>query len=196
MFASGIIPDRTSPTAVTYTVGNVLLQDADAHVRLQALLTLSEVAPSPRTASAITEMLFTPDNARDAWMPDAAAIAGAKQPLEFLRDVMRRRVPAGDSVYVAGIRRAVNTIARTHAADTNATAMVMLIETVPQANPVVAVGLLDGIAMGWPEETPPRFTDAQRATLRAAASNASEPVTAAFGRVAARWGIAGLFSGQ
>jgi hypothetical protein len=100
------------------------------------------------------------------------------------------------SVYVSGIRRVAHMIARKHAADTNAAAMVIAIETVPRAHPVVAAGMLDGIASGWPEETPPRFTDPQRATLRQAAVGASDSVRVAFGRVAARWGIAGIFSQQ
>jgi hypothetical protein len=196
MFTSGMLPDRASPTQVTYTVGSGILQDADAHVRLQSLLTLSELPPSPRIATAVMEMLFAPENARDQWIPDAVGIVGAKQSPEFLRDVAQRRVPGNDSVFVAGIRRAVMTMARKHAADTSAATMVTLIGTVPQANAVVAAGLLDGIAAGWPEETPPRFTDDQRAALRASAANASAPVTAAFGRVAARWGLAGIFSAQ
>src|SRR5690606_23054662 len=79
MLAAGIIPDRSSPTSVDYTVGTGLLQDADAHVRVQALLTLSEIAPTAGTRTAITEMLFAPENARDPWLPDAIGIAGATQ---------------------------------------------------------------------------------------------------------------------
>lgn len=194
MFAAGIVPDRTSPTPVTYTVGTAILQDADAHVRLQALLTMSEAPPSQRIASTLQEMLFSPDNARDPWIPDAIAIAGAKQGPGFLRQIVQRQPPRNaDSVYVSGIRRTANMIARKHAADTNAAAMVTAIEAVPNAHPVVAAGMLDGIAMSWPEETPPRFTDAQRSALKQAAAGADDRVRAAFGRVAARWGTAGIF---
>jgi putative membrane-bound dehydrogenase-like protein len=195
MLAAGIIPDRESPTSVSYTVNTGLLQDADAHVRVQALLTLSEVTPSAKTSTAVAEMMFAPENARDPWLPDAVAIAGAKQGVDFLRDAMLRRVPANDSVFVMGIRRAVTTMARSHAAKADASAMVTLIETVPRANERIALGLLDAIATSWPEETPPTFTDAQRATLRAAAAGASAPLTEAYGKVAARWGITDIFSG-
>jgi len=128
-------------------------------------------------------------------LPDAVAIAGAKQGVDFLRDAMLRRVPANDSVFVTGIRRAVSTMARSHAAKADAGAMVTLIETVPRANERIALGLLDAIATSWPEETPPAFTDAQRATLRTAAAGASAPLAEAYGKVAARWGITDIFTG-
>ena len=50
IFAAGILPDRSSPWTVEYTVPTGILQDADAHVRLEALLVLSELPASPRAS--------------------------------------------------------------------------------------------------------------------------------------------------
>ncbi len=193
MLSAGIIPDRSSPTPVTYTVGTTFLQDADAHVRVQALLTLSEIAPSARTRTAIAEMMFAAENARDPWLPDAAGIAGATQGVDFVREAMQRRIPGTDSLVAAGIRRAVVTMVRHHAAKADAAAMVTLIEAIPATSGIIAAAVLETIATSWPEETPPRFTDAQRAALRATGSAAGAPLAESLQKVAARWGTPGIF---
>ncbi len=193
MLRAGIIPDRGSPTSVSYTVATGLLQDADAGVRLQALLTLSTIPATPATRSAIAAMLIAPENARDRWIPEAAGIAGATQGAEFLRDVLGRRLPFSDSVLVSGVGRSVDLITRHRASQADAAEASALIVMVPQLPAPIALGILNGIALGWPEETAPTFTDTQRAALRSAAAGASAPLVEAFGRVAARWGMPDLF---
>lgn len=193
IFAAGLLPDRTSPGAVDYTVGTSILQDASAPVRLQALLALSELPASARAAAAIGDILFHSENARDPWLPDAAAIAGVKQGQPFVLGLMARRVTATDSVAHAGMRRAMELMARHFAVAAQPEPVVALIEAVPAAHPALAVGVLNGIALGWPEERTPPLTAAQRASLAAAARGATPEVTAAFERVAVRWGIPELF---
>ncbi|MGH7573737.1 MAG: PVC-type heme-binding CxxCH protein, partial [Longimicrobiales bacterium] len=90
IFDAGLLPDRTSPAEVEYTVGSAILQDADPQVRLTALLALSELPASPRAASAILELIMVPQNARDPWLPHAAAIAGAQQGPEFAVELLGR----------------------------------------------------------------------------------------------------------
>ncbi|MGH7459554.1 MAG: PVC-type heme-binding CxxCH protein, partial [Longimicrobiales bacterium] len=58
IFAAGILPDRTSPHAVDYTVPTNLLQDADAQVRLTGLLVLSELPPSARAKASILDLIY------------------------------------------------------------------------------------------------------------------------------------------
>jgi putative membrane-bound dehydrogenase-like protein len=193
IFTAGILPDRTSPWQVEYTVPTFILQDADAHVRLEALLVLSELPASPRAAAAIADAITHADNARDAWIPDAVAMAGVKQGPAFLRALLGRSVSTSDSLAVAGMRRAVQKIARYHAAAGDAATVVALIESVPQANPAVATALLDGIAQGWPEERPPQLSQEQRTALATAARGASGDVAVAFGQVAARWTLPDVF---
>jgi hypothetical protein len=198
-FDAGILPDRTSPTTVEYTVPISTLQDADAHVRLEALLMLAEAPPLARAAKALADMLAHPENARDPWIPDAIAMATVQQGgAVLLFDIFERRMPTSDSLAMLGIARAVNKIARIYAAREDASAMVTVVEAVPRAAPNVAVAALDGIAQGWPEEKPPQFTVAQRNQLLAATHAASTggPVTDALGRVAARWKLPDIFRGQ
>jgi putative membrane-bound dehydrogenase-like protein len=194
LLAAGILPDRTSPWRVEYTVPTGILQDADAHVRLEALLVLAELPGSPKAAAAVQDVFWFAENARDPWIPDAVAMAGVKQGPEFLRDLVTRRIPpVNDSLATAGMKRAVQKMARHHAAQANAATVVALIEAVPRANVALATALLDGIAQGWPEERPPQFTDAQRAILAGAAGAAPTELNAVFGRVAARWTLPQVF---
>ena len=192
LLAAGILPERASPTPVDYTVPTAVLQDADPKVRLQALLTVSELPASPRAAASVSAALLTPSNARDAWLPDAAAMAGAPQGPDFLAELVRREVPS-DSVAVAGIGRAVEMMARFHAAEGEAAAMVTLVSAAPDATPALASALLDGIAEGWPEERAIALSAEQRAALRAAAGRASPELTPGLDAVAQRWQTPDLF---
>jgi hypothetical protein len=192
IFAAGILPDRSSPWKVDYTVATSILQDADAHVRLEALLVLSEMPSSPRIATALADIIASPDNARDPWIPDAVAMSGVKQGPEFVSELLRRRAP-NDSAAAAGLGRSIQRMVRYHAARRDIGVIVGYIETVPQSSPAVAVGILNGIAEGWPLEAAPTLTVEQKAKLVTAARNASPPVAAAFGRIATRWNLPNAF---
>jgi putative membrane-bound dehydrogenase-like protein len=193
ILSAGILPDRTSPWPVEYTVATTILQDADAHVRLEALLALAELPGSPRASASIGDVFWSTDNARDPWIPDAVAMAGVKQGPEFLRELIVRRIPPNDSLAAAGMRRAVQKMARYHGAQVNAGTVVSLIEVIPRANVGLAIAMLDGIAQGWPEERPPQLTPEQRTALAAAARQSSSELSAAFGRVSARWNLPEVF---
>jgi putative membrane-bound dehydrogenase-like protein len=210
IFAAGMLPDRTSPHAVDYTVGSGVLQDADAQVRLTALLTISELPASPRASAAILDLIFVPGNARDPWLPDAAAIAGVQQGPGFMPEFLQRRTP-GDSAALAGLRSAAVLMTRHYATSAQAGPVVDILVALPQANPVIAEGVLEAIApapsgqrgggggrgrgmFGWPEDQPPTLTAEQRAALVAAARQA--PALAdGYARVAQRWGMPQLFGG-
>ncbi|MEO8620060.1 MAG: PVC-type heme-binding CxxCH protein [bacterium] len=193
IFAANILPDRGSSG---YTGDAGVLEDADAHVRLEALLVLSELPGSAREAASILDVITLRVNARDAWIPDAVPMAASKQGPALLRDLVRRQVPVNDSTAVSGLKRATQKIARFHAAKADAPTVVELISVVPQATPPLALAMLNGIAEGWPQETPPQFSAEQRASLMTAARGAGPELADAFGRVAARWGLPDVFKSQ
>ena len=173
-----------------------LLEDADAHVRLQALLTLSELAPSSRSAEAVMKVILAPANARDPWIPDAVVVAAAPHGMPFLLDLVKAKsAPGSDSLSALGVGRSVRLLSRYYASKADAAAVVTLVDAVKSAgNTTVAVAVLDGIATGWPEGSPPQFGAEQKATLVAAARSASAPeVAAAFTRVATRWALPDIF---
>jgi putative membrane-bound dehydrogenase-like protein len=192
VFKAGILPDKQSPWTVEYTVPTSVLQDADAHVRLEGVLLLSEYGASPRASAAIADMILNPENARDPWMPDATAIAGGKQGFDFMKDLLKRRMPVNDSLAMAGVRRSVWKLARIEATKANEQNIIALVGTVPEASSV-AVAILNGIAEGWPADKAPQFDPAGRAAMAAAARGATGDLQAAFGRVAARWQAPDVF---
>jgi hypothetical protein len=193
ILAAGILPDRTSPWPVDYTVPTSMLQDADPHVRLEALLVVSELPASPRAAAAIAEVFAFPANARDPWTPDAISMAGARQGPEFLGELIRRPVPGNDSLAVAGMRKAVHKIARYHGAQKDVATVVGLIAATPGSTPALGASLLNGIADGWPAESPPELSAEQRAALSAAARSAPAELAAGFEKIAVRWGMPDIF---
>jgi hypothetical protein len=192
LFAAGLLPERASPTAVEYTVPNAVLQDADPKVAVQALLVLSELPASARAATAVSEMFLVPQNVRDPWIPDALAMAGAKQGADFLRELVQRRLP-DDSASLAGVQRAVQLMARHHAAGQDPATVVSLIEAVGATSSILGAALLDGIANGWPEEQPPTLTAGQRARLQAVAQAAPADLAPGFASIAERWGMPDVF---
>jgi hypothetical protein len=191
---AGIVPDRMSPWPVEYTVSSALLQDADPHVRLEALLTLSEAPASPKIAATVVEMLAVGDNARDPWIPDAIAIVGAKYGTEVLNSALQRRGPS-DTAALTGIARAVNLMASSRAAATDA-GLVPVVIASAQTHPIVARALLQGVASAWPEERAPALTAEQRSALTATARAliTANPVPAGGGR-GGRGGAAGAAGG-
>ena len=193
IFAAGILPDRTSPWPVTYTVSTSILQDAAPHVRLQALLALAEMPGSPRVAAALADVIAFPGNARDPWIPDAVAMGGVKQGPEFLQTILSRRVQGPDSLAQAGLGRTAMHLARFNAEKADAQGVIAMITAASQANPVVGAAVLEGIALGWPQESTPQFTAEQRTALATAARGAEGSLAAAYRRVASRWALPDVF---
>jgi hypothetical protein len=225
IIAAGILADRSSPWPVDYTVGTDILQDANAHVRLEALLALSEVPQSPRGSTVGMETISFPANARDPWIPDAVAIAMARQGVPFVLELAKSRPPApeagrggaggggrgaaapagggggrggqaADISAAGGAGKTLRLLAIHHASLAQPATVVQMIGAVPTvAAPVMAVALLDGIATGWPEGQTPQFSPEQKTALVAAARNAPPEVAAQFTRVAARWALPTVFQG-
>ena len=193
IFDAGILPDRKSPWPVEYTIPTSILQDADAHVRLEALLALAELPASARAAASLADVISSPDNARDPWMPEGVMLAGVKQGPSFVGTLARLRVPGNDSIAVRGMSRTMQKLARVHATEADAGVVTGMIAHVPNTAAPLAIAMLDGIAQGWPEERPPVLTAEQKTALVTAARGASPDLQAAFGRVAARWTLPDVF---
>lgn len=189
---AGLLPNTDSPGGTEDAFFSYVLQDVDPSVRLEALLVLSELAPSERAVAAIETVLFGQENASDPWIPDAAAMAGAVQGPEFLQRVLAHELPE-DSSAVAGIARAVGLMTLHHAQAADVGLAVALIEAVPDTDAAVGLALLEGLGEGWPEEESPSFSAEQRTALASAANSASDELSEAFSALAQHWGAADLF---
>jgi hypothetical protein len=194
IFAAGILPDRRSPWPVDYTVGTQILQDADAHVRLEALLAVAEVGGSDREVAALMDIFTHPGNMRDPWMPDAVGIAGVKLGPMFLGNAIAARAPT-DTIALAGMRRAIAKVGRGLTAPKNLDVVVELISAAA-LSPTFGVALANGVAEGWALDSaaaPIQFSAKQKAQLVAAANTASPELNEAFARIAARWNLPNAF---
>lgn len=80
--------------ALKSILGAKALEDADAQVRMAALLAASEMPTSNDAAKATFAMLQTPANSSDRWIPDAATAAAARNDAAFLREVLGSYKPA------------------------------------------------------------------------------------------------------
>jgi hypothetical protein len=207
---AGILPDRTSPWPVDYTVSTDILQDADAHVRLEALLALSEVPVSPRSATTLMNVVNFAGNARDPWIPDAVVIAAAPHGIPFLLELVKLNpapIPSTgrgggggrggqqqDTLTQTGVPRAVRLLSRHFATKADVPTVLSMISGVKTAgNTAMAVAVLEGIATGWPEGQVPTFSAEQTAELKAAARGAQSDMATSFTRIAARWGLPDIF---
>jgi hypothetical protein len=120
-------------------------------------------------------------------------MAAVKQGPELVPTLLRRRMQGTDTLALAGMRRAVTQIARFHAATADVPTVVAMIVAVAEANPAIGIGVLDGISTGWPQETPPQLTPAQRTALAAAALGSNPDLAAGYERVATRWALPDVF---
>jgi uncharacterized protein len=194
MLAAGLWPDRSAPPGTSYVVPTARVMDADAQVRLAAVLAVAEMQPSPRIAEALADLAVVPENARDRWIPDAIAAAAARSDERFLPLVLERRQGPTDSAYVAGVQHVIRTVARHHAARSQDPATTVgLLQQVPSANEAVAVAYLEGLAEGWPEGQAPTLSAAQRANVTAIHDGLPESVATQLREVGARWGMPDLF---
>jgi putative membrane-bound dehydrogenase-like protein len=81
-----VLPRHAVSVDLILTTG--LLADADAQVRLAALLALSDMPADQRAGAAVFDMLKRPENANDRWLADAATSAAATHDAGFLQTVL------------------------------------------------------------------------------------------------------------
>lgn len=126
-----------------------LLDDADAHVRLAALLALAEMPSDEKAGIAIALMLRYAENLEDRWIPEAATSAAAKHDIAFLAVMasMRRALPDRLQTVVA-------VVAEHHARGGEPAATASLIAALAKAPPAFAEAVIASLAKGWPKNRP------------------------------------------
>jgi putative membrane-bound dehydrogenase-like protein len=142
--ALGVLP-RTAESSAALLAAKSLTDD-DPHVRLEALLALSDMPGSREAATAIVALLQEPRNTTDRWIPSAAISAAAPSDLEFLEAA----AAAQPKPEVEGtLAEAVRVIAGHLARKPSPQAPGRLLAALGRARPAVAEALLAGLAAGW-----------------------------------------------
>jgi putative membrane-bound dehydrogenase-like protein len=121
------------------------LTHEDPHVRLDALLALSEMPGSPEAGAAVAAFLSEPRNTSDRWIPGAAISAAAPSALPFLAAVSR----SGDGKS-GTLAQAARVVAGHLARQAPADAVSPLLAALAEAPPAIAEAVLTGLAGGWP----------------------------------------------
>ena len=120
------------------------LKDANLHVRLNTLLTLSESREFDEIGEAIARMLAEASNLNDRWLPDAITTAGATHAGGFLSTAIRMKLSPKAMGIVAIVAEHAGRSAMTNVAIT-------LPRWAKDANPETAEAIVAGLAKGWPK---------------------------------------------
>lgn len=138
-----------------------LLNDADAQVRLVALLTLSDLPPVPAAGPAILKAMTDPMNAGDRWIQDAAISAAATNADSFLKAVAQ-----ADQKPDEKLLESVGIVAEHYGRGGPVDSVVSVVSGLSKSNPQVAEAILLGIAKGWPNDKAPKIDEAFEANLK------------------------------
>ncbi len=161
------------------------LADADATVRLEALLALSEMPASKEAAAAVTAAVLDPKNAGDPWIPSALIAAAARNDMDFLLTATVAEPSKGaESTYSQTIRVVAEHLAR-QAPDGAAP---KLLAALKSAYPAAVEPLLAGLAAGWPADKKPALDDAAQADFAALAVKLPPSGLLQLAALAKRWG--------
>jgi putative membrane-bound dehydrogenase-like protein len=125
-----------------------LLNDADAQVRLAALLALSDQPASAAAGRAVAIFLSRSENFGDRWLVDAATSAAASHAGEFLLACAKLDGAPSNLREVSQI--VANHFARSEPGD----AVRQLIASLATADPAWAGAVVAGLKAGWPEGRP------------------------------------------
>ena len=137
-----------------------VLKDADAQVRLMALLALADMPPSEEAGRAIVEVLTTDTDALDRWLLDAATSAAATHDLPFLKAVLAR----SDS---RGLPRVVRIVAEHHARGGKGDGIASLVAALDGAAAPLAEAVIAGLERGWPSDKKVKLdTDTEKKLAR------------------------------
>jgi hypothetical protein len=194
ILGAGMLPDPEVAGDMDYVINPGVLQEADAHVRLAALLALSEMPPSERAGNVIAEALMVEDNVEDPSLRDALAAAGAQHHIGFLPSVLARSAPEpADSTYRAHVSGVVRTVSTHYAAQAPSASITAMVDLLPASAPFLADAFLSGVLEGWPEDAPPSLPQEDRMRLVAVEAELPAAQRAQLHDVAEQWGLSELF---
>lgn len=170
-------PDKKSSDAILEAG---LLRDADAQVRLAALLALADMPADARAGQAIAALLTDAKVANDRWLMDAAISAAAAHDSYFLKVVLDRDVP----------QKSALAIVAEHYARGKPTAINELLSGLADAKPGTAEVILGAFAKGWPKGEKVQLSEPAEKALVQLLGRVSPGGRGQIVRLATAWGSA------
>jgi putative membrane-bound dehydrogenase-like protein len=172
------------PGATKAVIEAKVLEDADLTVRRDALLALSELPPSAEAAAAVVALLLKPETAADAWLPNAAVAAAARNDRDFLTAALAAKLSAdNERSFAAAVKVVAGHHARLAPPDAG-----RFLKLATNARPVVSAALLGGLADNWPADKPLDLKDVSDAELAALSGKLSVRGQLELSALVRRWG--------
>lgn len=194
ILAADFVPNTDVPGAMNYTMPASSMMAANPQVRLSALLALSEMPVSEQAGAAVAEVLVLSQTANDRWMRDAAISAAANHEESFLTHVLTKTLPQqADSTYKANVENAIYQVARHFAMGDLNGSVYDYLSQLDGVDEAIGIGLVRGVAAGWPEESAPAFNMQQQQSLRTLIANLPDSYEESLTELEEKWSDTGLF---
>ncbi len=175
-----VLPRDAKSVAALLEAG--LLQDADAQVRLLALLALADQPGTAAAGEALVAVLSEARNTDDRWIPDAATSAAAKNSERFLRALSTKKEPSAKLLSVTAV------VAEHYARGGPVDSAGVVITGLLDADPQVTDAVVRGLAKGWPAGKAPKLEERLEQDLERLVNRLSPERRGVVVRLATAWG--------
>jgi len=146
---AGILPGSDAPGEMDYVIPSGILQDADAQVRLAALLALAEMPSSERAGQVIADALMMENNVEDRWIHDGLIAAGAQHDTAFLQAALAQQLPdRADSTHRAEIGDVIQSVGMHYAMQESTDGPGGITESIDDGDPFLRDAFLRGFKKG------------------------------------------------
>ncbi|QEL16238.1 PVC-type heme-binding CxxCH protein [Limnoglobus roseus] len=179
--------------------GDKAFIDADAGVRLAAVLALTDLPKSTQLPTKLAADLARPNYLDDRNFADAVTIAGGSHPAPFL--VGCAKLPAQSTLsstvlsVIQRVARAFAAEAKSAASDNQTAAPTHPVETLLKAmgeNPTVDAAIIDGLAQGWPAGKTFTLSPEGEKLFAGMLAKATPTARGKMMKLAATWGVKGI----
>jgi len=183
--ALAVLPSNVADAHLIVDSG--ALNDADAQVRLAALLALSEMPMIGEAGPPLAALLSKSENIEDRWLPDAITCAAAAHDLPFLKAVAAlKAAPPSRAITVIGI------VAEHYARGVPVQTAGSSVAALADAPAPIAEAVVSGLARGWPRNfTADLNEDSEKALARLLARLPAGSKSSLI-RLATTWGSKGF----
>lgn len=187
--AALVLPAMSASTDAL--LGSGVLGDADAQVRLAAMLALADMPAHAAAAAAVLDFIQRPENLADRWIPEAAASAAATHDRQFLAALARSTTALARSPTVLAdprFQQLLAVVAEHFARGEPDTIIAGVLAEFAESPLAVVEPVLGGLAKGWPKQKPARLEAKTEQRLLALLERVPPGSQGRLVRLATAWG--------
>ncbi len=171
-----------SQESVDALLASRIHRDSNPNARLAAVLALADLPPSEASGAAAMDVLSSPVNLADRWMPDAATSAAAHSSGGFLRAFAKSESPSDRVTGVATL------VAAHYARGGDTSDLDALVASLKDAEPSVIKAVVDGLASGWPADRQVKVTPELESDLQLLLERVEPGTRGVLVKLAIGWG--------